>query len=604
VINTTASTARKRISQGVVAATLMMGMLIAGTAAPARAATAHYIEDVLPTSGAASEDTLFNPTNASTYFFERVSNLLVIVDENDVVHEVPIPRPLSMALDVRNGDVWVSGDGVAVRVSADLSTSSIAAPRGYLDVNPVSDRLEVVTATGEWHRIPFDGGASQSGSVPDTPTDVRVDPVTGQTFITTTGAGIPSEVRVAPATSNSLGTLPLPGRVGEESMKFNAVTGEMVVSTDGGVTIVHPGLNFTTYAFDNSNVASIDRPFIRADGSAVLVTDVRNAVTTIGPDGSVSTVFVPDPSTVAEDSQGDLIVTSGSGVAITRSDGGTEFLDLGIALRPDLTQAVANLSNNHVLVSDASGAISVVAEASTPEITTPSLPGGTVGSKYETTVTASGDPDIVFSISEGSLPTGLTLDARTGAITGIPTTAGSLAFTVSAANPFGSDTRDYTVTIASVGSPPTITTPDILDGTVGDDYEDAITATSDSPVTFEVTAGGLPSGLQLDSATGLIAGTPTTEGQFQFTVSARNAFGTDIRDYALLISEPAITPPPTPDPSGTPSPITEAGPSTPATGKLAFTGVEIGTWLAIGGALLTAGIAAAVTAYERRRHNN
>jgi hypothetical protein len=54
---------------------------------------------------------------------------------------------------------------------------------------------------------------------------------------------------------------------------------------------------------------------------------------------------------------------------------------------------------------------------------------GTVGEPYSSSlVAAGGTPPYTFSISSGSLPPGLMLNATTGAITGTPTAAGSYPF--------------------------------------------------------------------------------------------------------------------------------------------------------------------------------
>src|SRR5208283_5398768 len=68
---------------------------------------------------------------------------------------------------------------------------------------------------------------------------------------------------------------------------------------------------------------------------------------------------------------------------------------------------------------------------SAPQVVTTSLPAGTAGTSYSATLAATGGTSPYrWSISSGSLPAGLSLNANTGAITGTPTVAGTSNFTV------------------------------------------------------------------------------------------------------------------------------------------------------------------------------
>jgi large repetitive protein len=78
-------------------------------------------------------------------------------------------------------------------------------------------------------------------------------------------------------------------------------------------------------------------------------------------------------------------------------------------------------------------------------LTFPAPPSGTVGTAYTDTLTAAGGTTpYTFSISAGTLPAGLTLNASTGVVSGTPTTAGTSSFTVKV-----TDARSATATFAT-----------------------------------------------------------------------------------------------------------------------------------------------------------
>ncbi|MGQ7374675.1 putative Ig domain-containing protein, partial [Streptococcus suis] len=93
--------------------------------------------------------------------------------------------------------------------------------------------------------------------------------------------------------------------------------------------------------------------------------------------------------------------------------------------------------------------------APTLALTPATLPAGTVGASYAATLAATGGtPGYTYAVSAGALPTGVTLDAKTGALSGTPTASGSFAVTITAtdsstgAGPY-SATRAYTIAVAA-----------------------------------------------------------------------------------------------------------------------------------------------------------
>jgi plastocyanin len=83
-----------------------------------------------------------------------------------------------------------------------------------------------------------------------------------------------------------------------------------------------------------------------------------------------------------------------------------------------------------------------------PTLTLTSAAGnGAVGSPYSAAIgVTGGTAPYVFAVSAGQLPAGLTLNASTGALTGVPTTAGSYSFTLAVTDANGA-TGSFTVTI-------------------------------------------------------------------------------------------------------------------------------------------------------------
>jgi hypothetical protein len=152
------------------------------------------------------------------------------------------------------------------------------------------------------------------------------------------------------------------------------------------------------------------------------------------------------------------------------------------------------------------------------------LPSGVLGTPYSSGVTASGGTaPYTYAITSGALPTGLSPDTSTGAITGTPTAAGIFTFTITATdNGNCPGRRSYTISIAAC--PPIVLSPATLPaGVRGIPYLQTVSASGGTGPYVYSYSGTLPSGLSLDAATGDIAGTPTATGVFAFVITATDA---------------------------------------------------------------------------------
>ncbi len=197
-----------------------------------------------------------------------------------------------------------------------------------------------------------------------------------------------------------------------------------------------------------------------------------------------------------------------------------------------------------------SRAYSLPVAAATIVLPTASLPAGAVTVPYSGQLPAAtgGTAPYSYAFTAGDLPPGVTL-SPTGALSGTPTGGGTFFFNARATDsstgsgPY-STTQTYSIAIAAPAV--TVGPTTLPDGTKAIAYSQVIAASGGvAPYSYAVTAGVLPNGLTLSPSTGVLSGTPSDNGTFNFTVTATdsatgNGPYAGSRAYSLFI---ALDPP-------------------------------------------------------------
>jgi hypothetical protein len=331
------------------------------------------------------------------------------------------------------------------------------------------------------------------------------------------------------------------------ALTSGVLPGDLSLTSDGllsGVPATTGSSTFTVTATDSSGGSGSQSYTLNVNGSAITLSP-----TTL-PNGTVGTAYSEQ-----------LTATGGSQFGFTFAlTSGVLPGDLSLSSAGLLSgiPASAGSSTFTVTATDSGGAtgsqaytLTVSATAITLSPTT--LPTGTVGTAYSQQLTASGGTGTGFSFSKtaGALPAGLSLSSD-GLLSGVPATAQSSTFTVTATDSggaIGSQTYTLTANVAAITLSPTV----LPTGTVGTAYSQQLTASGGTGTgfSFAVTTGTLPNGFSLSSA-GLLSGVPVSEGSSSFTVTATDSGGaTGSLTYTLSVNGLAITLSPTTLPDGT-----------------------------------------------------
>ncbi|MGH8650931.1 MAG: putative Ig domain-containing protein [Gammaproteobacteria bacterium] len=353
---------------------------------------------------------------------------------------------------------------------------------------------------------------------------------------------------------------PLPqGKVGERYKARFMVTGGQAPYTWSGGPPAGLGLSLKadgkltgtptkagSFKFDVKVTDYANRSATKNFQLKVKVVDGRCAITTttLLPNGTVGQTYGPVT----------LQASSGCKPPLTWSVG-AGALPPGLTLNAQSgviggTPTQAGTFNFTVKVTDSTGQsdtkglqITITTNGPECEIATSLLPNGTVNQSYPavTLQTSNCAPPLTWSVSAGALPPGLRLNAQAGVIDGTPSQADTFSFTVRASSAGQSDTQDLQITIGPPVAVCAITTTSPLpDGRINQPYPPQTLRTTGctAPLTWSVSAGALPPGLNLNAQTGVVSGTPTQAGTFNFTARVADSASpaqSDTEGFGIVI---------------------------------------------------------------------
>jgi hypothetical protein len=198
-----------------------------------------------------------------------------------------------------------------------------------------------------------------------------------------------------------------------------------------------------------------------------------------------------------------------------------------------MATAVTNDSNARArLTVDASGGQNIISWSASVTDNNPSFSGfGTSGASWTVTAgpyTLVSESNRSYDFGTGNVSSPWFPKSAGSTLTGIPAGTYTVSGTFTTTGVVGTATiTPFNITVTA--PPPPTPAPVFSDASVsssasvGVAYSDGVAA-SNSP-SYSVVSGALPTGLNLNSGTGAITGTPTTPGAYSFVIRASNAGG-------------------------------------------------------------------------------
>jgi len=288
------------------------------------------------------------------------------------------------------------------------------------------------------------------------------------------------------------------------------------------------------YGGDPNNALSASTPQAATVAAALLpvTLSVGGSVTAVrGAAASFTAAVIPNQRGAVPTGSVGFSVDNGTPVPATVNGAGqATYSTTTLAVGPHSILAVYSGDSNY---NTGTGSLPVTIDPGV-SIGCPTAASGEVGVAYKSgaMVLTDGTPPYSFTVV-GPLPPGLSLDSTTGAVTGTPLGAGSFSIMVT-------DGRSSTDTSCAITILPavSIACPTAATGVVGVAYDSGAMQVSGgaSPFGYSV-VGTLPTGLNLNSTTGEVTGTPTAAGSYSIMVT--DGLGGTATTCLITINVPA-----------------------------------------------------------------
>ena len=390
--------------------------------------------------------------------------------------------------------------------------------------------LSLNTGTGAITGTPT--GTSSSASYTVTVTDAN-GATASNTFSLAVNSAVTATQSVASTvlTQNHAATsfTPVTGGGGTTPLSYGVSpalpSGLSLDSTTGAVTgtptVTHPISSFTVTVTDANN-ATASNTFSLTVNSAVVATQaVASTAVTVN---HIITSFTPVTGSGGTGSLAYGVSPSlPAGLSFNTSNGAVTGTPTSISSAASYTVTVTD-TNNATATASFSLAVNGPV-AATQAIASTTLTQNKAATSFTPVTGSGGTTPLSYGVSPG-LPTGLSFNTSTGAITGTPTvTSSSTSYTVTV-----TDANSATATAGfSLAVNPAVTATQAIASTALTQNKAATSFTpvtgggGTSPLSYGVSPA-LPSGLSINSSTGTISGTPTAaSGATTYTVTATDA---------------------------------------------------------------------------------